>query len=213
MKHWPLVLLLFSALLSPTKAPAQGWVPTFADEFNGTDLDLSRWVPHDASGRIGTFHLSSGQLHISAGSISTFGTFAQTFGRFEIRCRVPAGGNLGLKPRFLLLPIPQGQLPGIDVFQTTGGTPSKIYFANRWGTEQTEKSFGDSLTGPDLSDGFHTIAAEWDRDRIVWFIDGKEKFRSIDGTPHQPMYLLLDLATVSGAGSFDIEYVRVFRRP
>jgi beta-glucanase (GH16 family) len=253
MKSWPLVLLLsFPPFLLAQKQDA-GWVLTYADEFSGAELDLSRWTPHDPWGRVRDRQLqayvpegvevSGGQAHIVArrasagqvpvlydgrpreyvsGIISTFGIFAQTYGRFEIRCRVPAGR--GLRPGFLLLPVPAGPLPGIDVFQTTGGTPSRVFFANRWGTEQTERSFGDSFTGPDLSDGFHTLAIEWDRNRIAWFIDGKQKFESVDGIPHQPLYMLLDLA-VGGSlarspdastafpASFDIDYIRVYRHP
>jgi beta-glucanase (GH16 family) len=249
----PLLLLLaLSPLLLSQKEDAK-WVQTFADEFIGADLDLSRWTAHDPFGQTRdrqlqayapeALHLSGGQLHIVAqrapvnqvpvrydgkdreyisGIISTFGTFSQTYGRFEIRCRIPAGR--GLRPGFLLLPVPVGTLPEIDVFEAVGNPPSKVFFANRWGTEQTERSFGDSFTGPDLSAGFHTLAIEWEPERITWFVDGKEKFQSVDGIPRQPMYLLIDLA-VGGRlarspdastilpASFDIDYIRVWRLP
>ena len=246
-----LLFVLLSPLLLSQKEDAK-WVLTFADEFNGMELDLSRWTPHDPWGRVRDRQLqayapeavvvSGGQLHIVArrvngnqvpvrydgqdreyvsGIISTHGTFAQTYGRFEIRCRVPAGR--GLRPGFMLLPVPLGPLPEIDVFETAGSPAPKVFFANRWGTEQTERSFGDSFAAPDLSAGFHTFAVEWDRDRIVWFIDGKEKFQSVDGIPHQPMYMLIDLAvggrlarspdaSTSLPASFEIDYVRVYRR-
>jgi beta-glucanase (GH16 family) len=112
------------------------------------------------------------------------------------------------------MPVPQGDLPRIEVFQAAGNTPTKISFANRWGTEQTERSFFDSFAVPDLSVGFHTIAMEWERDHILWSVDGKEKFQSADGVPRQQMYLLLELATKdASAGAFDIDYVRVYQRP
>src|SRR5579863_7170170 len=192
----PLLPFLSLPLILLSQQADVKWVQTFADEFNGKELDLARWTPHDPFGHVRDRQLqayapeavevSGGQLHIVArrnsedgreytsGVISTFGTFSQTYGRFEIRCRVPAGR--GLRPGFMLLPVPLGTLPAIDVFEAIGSTPSKLFFANHWGTEQTERSFGDSFTGPDLSTGFHTIAVEWDRERIVWFVDGKEKF-------------------------------------
>ncbi len=103
------------------------------------------------------------------------------------------------------------------MFQTTGSAPSKVGFANHWGTEQTERSFADTFTGPDLSTGFHTLSIEWDHDKITWLIDGKEKFQSVDGVARQPMYLLIDL-TLRGSdvpvlASFDIDYVRVSQHP
>jgi beta-glucanase (GH16 family) len=248
-----LPLLLALPLLPLSAEKDANWALTFADEFNGTELDLSRWTPHDPWGHVRDRQLqayapealtvSGGQLHIAArrtqanqlpvrydgkdreyvsGIISTFGTFSQTYGRFEIRCRVPPGR--GLRSGFLLMPLPLGPLPQIDVFQTIGSSPSKVFFANRWGTEQTERSFGDSFTGPDLSAGFHTLSIEWGRDRISWSIDGKEKFQSADGVPRQPMYLLLDLAvggnlarapdaSTTFPASFDIDYIHVYQRP
>jgi|SRR5579863_6992460 len=248
--------LLLSLSLPPLLLSAEkdaDWKLTFADEFNGAELDLSRWTTHDPWGHVRDRQLqayapeaitvSGGQLHIVAsrtpvnqvpvpydgkdreyvsGVVSTFGTFSQTYGRFEIRCRVPAGR--GLRAGFLLMPVPLGALPEIDAFQTVGGSPSKVFFGNRWGTEQTERSFGDAFTGPELSPGFHTLSIEWGRDRISWFIDGKEKFHSVDGIPRQPMYMLLDLAvggnlapapdaSTNFPASFDIDYIHVYQHP
>jgi beta-glucanase (GH16 family) len=246
-----LLLLSLPPLLLSAEKDAN-WKLTFADEFNGTELDLSRWTPHDPSGHARdrqmqayapeALNVSGGQLHIIArrtlanqvpvrydgkdreyvsGIITTFGTFSQTYGRFEIRGRIPAGR--GLRSGFLLLPVPLAPLPEIEVFQTIGSSPAKVFFANRWGTEQAERSFGDSFTGPDLSAGFHTLSIEWDRDRISWLIDGKEKFQSVDGVPRQPMYMLLDLAiggnlarppdaSTTFPASFDIDYIHVYQR-
>ena len=203
--------------LAAQKSTAGNWVLTFSDEFDGKNLDLARWSPHEPFAQSGLqvreeLDVSGGQLHIKAGVVSTYGVFAQTYGRFEIRCRIPAGR--GLQAAFQLLPVPQGDLPRIEVFRAAGNTPSKISFANRWGTEQTERSFFDSFTVTDLSAGFHTIAVEWEQDHIMWSVDGKEKFQSADGVPHQQMYLHLNLAAKDAAtGSFDIDYVRVYQHP
>ena len=250
----PLPLILISSLFlgqkpappSPTTDIAANWILTFADEFNGSELDLARWVPHDPWGQtrdrqlqawtLDSIALGGGQLRLVAtrtteakyvsGIVTTLGTFAQLYGRFEIRCKAAPGK--GLRSMFSLSPVPLGPLPEIDIFEVAGNAPSAISFANLWGTEQTQRSFGDSFTGPDLSTAFHTIAIEWDADKISWFLDGKEKFRSVDGIPHQPMFLLLDLAVGGGStgnaltripdestrfpASFDIDYIRVYKR-
>jgi hypothetical protein len=207
-------ILMLSGFLAAQKPPAAAnWVLTFSDEFDGKDLNLARWSPHAPFSHVpGVLDLSGGQLHLKAGVVSTYGVFAQTYGRFEIRCRIPAGR--GLRAAFQLMPVPQGDLPRIEVFQSTGNAPSKISFANRWGTEQTERSFFDSFAVPDLSVGLHTIAVEWERDHIMWTVDGKEKFQSADGVPHQQMYLQLDLTAKDAVpASFDIDYVRVYQHP
>src|SRR5580698_9975059 len=216
-----LLLLLSLSPLLLSQNERSSWVSTFDDEFNAADLDLSRWVPHDPFGHLHApeaLMVSGGQLHIAlSGAVSTFGLFSQTYGRFEIRCRVPTGQRL--RPEFRLLAVPLGPLPESEVFQTTGNAPSKVHFANRCGTEQTERSFADTFTGPDLSIGFHTLSVEWDRDRITWFVDGKEKLQSVDGVPRQPMYMLIELAgggrvadSSSVPTSFDIDYIRVYQK-
>jgi len=202
-KSWS-AILVWSGLLS-AQLFAPNWVLTFSDEFDGKELNLARWSPHAPFARVpGVFEVSGGQLHLASGVISTYGVFAQMYGRYEIRCRIPSGR--GLRATFELMPVPQGDLPRIEIFQAAGNTPTKISFANRWGTEQTERSFFDSFAVSDLSEGFHTIAMEWERDHIIWSVDGKDKFQSADGVPRQQMYLQLD-------GSFDIDYIRVYQHP
>jgi beta-glucanase (GH16 family) len=233
------LVLLAGAAVMAQKTVQPGaepdWILTFADEFDGPDLDLTKWAPHETSGREhnrpfqayipDAARVSGGQLHLEMNGdgpsvVTTFGTFAQSFGRFEIRCRaVPAGS---LRQAFRLRPRSYRALPEIDVFELTPAVPPKILFANRWGTEQTERSFGDAFAAPDFSTGFHTIATDWDASGIRWTVDGKERFKSVDGVPNEAMYLQLELARVDrllhasddSAGvpaSFDIDYVHVYK--
>ena len=225
MKTLLLLLSLVAAFYLHRRKTATGCL-TFDDEFNGAELDLSRWVPHDPEARhqLQSYAPEAMSSRCSGGQVAYrprrrhrqhLRHFSQTYGRFEIRCRVPAGR--GLRPRISAAAASLwAPLTRIEVFETHRQLRLlKVSFANRWGTEQTERSFGDSFTGPDLSTGFHTLSIEWDRDRIAWFIDGKEKFQSVDGIPRQPMYLLIDLA-VGGPdvhalpASFDIDYIRVY---
>jgi beta-glucanase (GH16 family) len=234
-----LLVPVVPVLLLAQKPPDRNWVLTFADEFNGTELDLAKWSPHEPGGQAldsqpDAVTLSGGQLHVTArraakgyipGIVTTFGTFAQRYGRFEIRCRVPAGR--GLRAIVSLRPVPLAPLPGVEILEVNGSAPSTISFGNDWGTEQTRRSFGDSFPAPDLSAGFHTIAIEWDETKILWSIDGKDKFQSVDGVPRQSMFLALELAVGGGTGSLaartpdestlfpaslDIDYIRVYQR-
>ena len=203
----PLVFLLLTVSAFAQKPPIPP-MPTFADEFDGNELDLTKWSPHDPLRSVyaaGVATVSAGQAHLAPGAaIATFGLFSQTYGRFEIRCKVAAGS--GVKSGFHLLPVPLAALPSIDVFTFAGAEPRKIFFANHWGTEQTERSYGDSFDGPDLSGDFHVIAVEWDAGKVVWSLDGKERFRSDDGVPGQKMFLLIE----AEGGTLDVDYVRVY---
>lgn len=184
--------LLIALLVSGQKAPS------FSDEFNGAELDLAKWVPHDPWASAGTPDIatvSGGELHLRQGqTISTFGLFSQQYGRVEARLKTPAGNG-----RIRLMPVPLAHLPAIDVFAFDGGP--KVSFGNLWGTEQTERTFADSFDAP--ASGTHVFSMEWERGKITWSIDGKERMHSTDGVPETPMFLLVE-------GPLDIDYIRIF---
>jgi beta-glucanase (GH16 family) len=223
------------------------WTLTFSEEFNGTELEFPKWTAHDPWGKelpreaqayiAEAVAVSDGRLRITAkreraryagrmrdytsGFVTTWGSFAQTYGRFEIRCRMPAGR--GLEPKFWLLPLSGGEMPSIDVVDVIGSEPSKVLFTNRWGDEQTERSYFGNWSGEDFSAGFHVFAVEWNEAKIIWSVDGKPRFESTEGIPKQPLCLGINLA-VGGLrarypdnatmfpAAFEIDYVRVYQK-
>lgn len=241
-----LALVFLAAFIPASRAASDDWLMTFDDEFNGSDIDFLHWTPHDPSGQErhreleaylpsnvrfgdGSAHLIArreqahydGHLRIfTSGTMTTVGLFAQTYGRFEIRCRAARGA--GLESSFSLQPVPDGDIPSIEVVDIIGADPSVAHFSNHWGDEMTERSYDGSYAIGKPADDFHEFAIEWDERKIAWFIDGKERFRSIAGIPRQPMYLALRLAVggqVAGRvpeetalpASFDIDYIRVYK--
>ncbi len=241
---WKISLTLTSVvcLLAQVSAPGKEWTLVFADEFEGSVLDLTRWSPHDPFGnkRIGelaravpeAITVSDGQAMISArheggeppftsGVMTTRGTFAQMYGRFEVRLRIAEGR--GLETHVQLLPVSLKTLPAIDILDALGAEPGMARFENRWGDEKTERAFGDTWAGPSLAAGLHTVAVEWDARSIVWFVDGKKRFESTEGIPREPMYMAVSLAVggrrakVPGAevrfpAVVVIDYIRVYRK-
>ena len=229
-------------------AAATPWVVTFDEEFDGAELSLPKWAPHDPEGhernreaqawvpdaievKDGIAHITARRAHarydsrdreFTSGVMTTRGSFAQMYGRFEIRCRLPAGK--GFEPKFWLLPVPSGDLPSIDILDAVGSEPDKAMFANRWGDEKTERSYSGSYRTGDLSTEFIRLRSNGTPARYVWSVDGNERFRSVEGVPHQPMYLAVGLS-VGGVvakypdektpfpASFDIDYIRVYRQP
>src|ERR1700733_5309748 len=78
-----LALLLISSLLPAQKPGARQtqpakpeWVLTFDDEFDGAELDLSHWSPHDPWGHVrdrelqgwapDAIEIGGGQMHLAA---------------------------------------------------------------------------------------------------------------------------------------------------
>jgi len=251
VKAASLLTFLFATALSAASAADNasrpGWKLTFSDEFDGKALDTAKWTPSDPWGRErnrelqayvkDAFEVRDGVLHIEAkkgqafyagkdraytsGMMTTYGKFSQEYGRFEIRCRVPAGK--GMWPAFWLLPDPRQWPPEIDVLEILGHEPGKVYMTHHFRDEERKhKSHGGSWVGPDFSAGFHEFAVEWSPKAVVWFVDGVERFRSEDSVPHGKMYLLVNLAVggewpgspderTAFPASFDVDYVRVYQ--
>lgn len=240
-------MLLAAASLTAQKPATDPWKLVFSDEFEGTALEFPKWSPHDPWGKERNFEsqaytpesieLRNGVARLLArvakadydgrkreytsGMMTTFGSFAQMYGRFEVRCRLPV--SKGLEAKIWLLPVPNGELPSIDVMDFVGRDPGKVMFGNVWGDKTTERAYQGGWPLKDLDSAFHTYAVEWDEGKIVWFVDGVERFRSVTGIPKQPMYLAVSLAvggerakwpdsTTVFPAAFELDFVRIYKR-
>ena len=233
---------------SPRSSLPREWQLTFTEEFSNPVLDPTKWNRKDPWGMVrnqelqayvpDAFEIADGVLKIrgdrrvafydgaerefTSGMLTTYQKFSQRFGRFEIRCKVPAGR--GLWPAFWLLPEPLGWPPEIDVLEVLGHEPDEVHMTHHWlkSAEETD-SHGKEWSGPDFSEDFHIFAVEWSPESISWEIDGVERFRSKKHIPDAPMYLLINLAiggTWPGAPDaatpfpcyFEVDFVRAYRR-
>ena len=216
--------LTATAFELPARAAAgdkPGWRLTFQDEFDGADVDATKWVKRYKWGEAqinselqayvdDAFQLQNGVLTIAGDRRSA--TYAgqtfpyasgvlcsvheQKYGYFEARLKVPAGQ--GMWPAFWLLGTVSA--PGvneIDIHEILGNEPSKVYMTVHWGTDYSagHESDGSDWVGPDFSADFHVFGLEWSPDAIVWTIDGVERKRHTgDGVPQVEMYVILNLA-------------------
>lgn len=218
---------------------AGGCQPSFADEFNGNQIDTSRWDTTYKSGKTelqvytpDALHVSDGILHITAeqnsqgnptytsGMVTTQDTFSQQYGYFEMRAQISKGQ--GLWPAFWLLHT--GLLPWneLDVFEFLGHNPNKVYLYNHWRDSANQhQSLPKFYSGPDYSIGFHTYALDWRPNGLTWYIDGIKRAQTTEHVPAEPMFILANLA-VGGSwpgvpdpsthfpAYFDIDYIRVY---
>ncbi len=237
----PIVIAVSSILtlwLPSANSPC-GPQPIFSDEFNGNSVDLQKWnvtyptgsgelqqyVPDAFSidNGILKIHASAkgrGGLPFTSGIITTKGKFTQEYGYFEIRAKVPKGQ--GLFPAFWLMPATGKWPPELDVFEVLGQDTSKAYMTVHYlnGNPYPQEIQG-SYSGPDLSLEYHTYGLDWEPDHLTWYVDGVERFSTTQNVPHEPMFLLINLA-VGGdwpgppdhktpfPSEFDVNYVRVF---
>ena len=151
---------------------SRSWQLSFSDEFDQGSLDRSKWTlgtpwvpePYD-QGELQRYvddavRVDGGGLQIEAtpnsgpnyeyhsGMISTYASFAQRFGRFEIRCRFPAGQ--GLWPAFWLLPANAFGPPEIDVLEALGHETNAVYMNTHWKSKGTRRQAIGKYVGPRL---------------------------------------------------------------
>jgi beta-glucanase (GH16 family) len=232
--------------LEPRFAPTKpGYHLVFNDEFAGPQVSDTRWEPTLPWGNTNRDELQyytpdalnqhDGVLTITAtkenlngkaytsGVISSHQRFEFRYGYTEIRAQVPAGAGLW-SAFWLLAPVP-GSNEEADVMEILGSDPAKGYAVLHYGTTANKGKSIATYRGPDFSAGFHTFALDWEPDRMIWLVDGVERYRVTQNIPASPMYLIANL-TVGGPNSwsgppnrytqfpaqFKIDYIRVFQR-
>lgn len=239
--------VLAAALALPGDAPAQspdvpGWRLVWADEFTGGALNADKWTaeniawpynnelqfyhPQQASVGGGVLNILAerrqwgGRNFVSA-RIHTRGKLDQQYGRFEARMKCPIGR--GYWPAFWLLPSSQVWPPELDIMEVIGSQPNTVYLTQHWGTVDNVMSHGTTFTGPDFTSSYHRFALEWSPNRVDWFVDGVLRFSTFSNFPHEPMYLILNLAVggnlpgnPDGSTVFPqsllVDWVRVYQR-
>jgi beta-glucanase (GH16 family) len=245
------LLLFFFNLILAAPPKTSNWILTFEDNFELTSLDTNKWHPHDhfcgvrnnelqayipenviienglcklkcekKNANYGYCGLSSIVKEYASGIIISMNKFDQKYGYFEIRCKIPKGK--GYWPAFWLLPYNKWP-PEIDILEILGHEPNKVYMTNHYIVNGQHQSTGSSFLGPDFSKDFHTFGVEWDSLKLVWYVDSIERFRSTNGIPQEPFYILINLAlggswpgspdsTTIFPGFFEIDWVRAYKK-
>ncbi len=207
-------MILTPSVTQADEAPKElpgGWRLVWHDEFNGGQLDTSKWTAGDLALNTGTveyytpedIYVHDGVLTIrsqkrpmggrqyTSGLVSTYGKFAITYGRFEICTRLSKGQ--GILSAQTLMPINKSGSwsPQIDIAELLGHEPNKIHMLHQYGTVDKHKHYGGVYVGPDFSNDFHIFAVEWEPDEIRWYVDGAMRFSTKDNIPHMPMNIIL----------------------
>jgi beta-glucanase (GH16 family) len=198
----PIVILwLWSALAQPAATRPDEWVAVWADEFDGREIDATKWK-FDTGGhgfgnnelqyytdRAVNARIEDGALTIQA-QRENFGNRAYTsaklqskaawtYGRFEFRAKLPRGR--GLWPAIWMMPTDLKKYGGwptcgeIDILEQLGHEPDRIYGTLHFGLPHAEKGRGTSvaLRKGSLVEDWHEYALEWYPGEIRWFADGE----------------------------------------
>ena len=245
-----LSLLSSGSLLAQTEtakehlppAPAgKHWELVWHDEFDGTNLDLTKWNQlGDWKRRDGFWEKKDAVLsghgtlllrtqkdgdRFTCGALDTKGKFEHAFGYYVARCRMPR--QPGHWPAFWMMCSGVSKVGDegrdgteIDIVEMPWRT-GQITCNLHWdGYGKDHKTAGTKFTIKEVTEGFHDYGLLWTPEEYVFFVDGKEVWRSKAGGVSQvPEYLLLteeigmwggDINKAELPDDFEVDYVRVY---
>ena len=138
------------------------------------------------------------------------------YGRIEARIKMPEG--IGTWPAFWMLGgdlldgVPWPECGEIDIMEFRGDIPDQSTSAIHGPTTPQGSGLGARfLSGPPLSEGFHTYALEWKKNSLTFLVDGRVTgtFSAADTGSrgwvyNQKFFLILNLAM---GGTYAGEYI------
>ena len=196
----------FTLYVGATPPPVSDWRPVWADEFNGTGVDLSKWSleqqgPGWVNNELQTYtsrsenaRVEGGHLVIearndwfqgtqySSARLKTQGHASFTYGRMEAMIQLP--GGWGTWPAFWMMPdnFSRGwpACGEIDVMEEVGFDQDAIHGTTHSLAYNFKKPTQRTSTTvvPGVTAGFHLYAVEWYPDRIDFFVDGRKYYTS-----------------------------------
>jgi beta-glucanase (GH16 family) len=212
--------------------PGPQWKRLTAEDFD--TFRPQAWGRYDSVGAFGNglrrssaIGVTDGVLNITArGNVSggMAHKLGRTYGRWEFRARTEKGRGFG--SAILLWPDSERfpQDGEIDIMEVPSETRDRAHFIVHFaGPGGSDKVYG-SYAEDDFSE-WHTFAVDWLPDRIVFYVDGVERFRVTDRNiiPDKPMHLAMQFdqgpkkdwiaapdATTPAAFSLQVDWLRVY---
>ena len=197
----------------PFDLTKEGYELFWEDEFNGTELDSTKWAVRGIGPRgVGyitadAIKIKDGKLNINAfmendslkiSAVGTQGLFDTTYGYFECRAQLPkTTGNWAAF--WIQSPgIASGEDPGkfgveIDIFEYFKSQGGNFVSHNlHWAYGPNQKSTGAFLSKVEgIGEGFHTFAVEWTPEKYAFFVDGYKYYEIKEAISHIDEYIIL----------------------
>jgi beta-glucanase (GH16 family) len=184
-----------------TSMERQGWQLVWTDEFNGTEIDTTKWT-HEVNGDGGgnnemqyyvaskaNSYIKDDFLVIKAAQQNYKGKFYTsarlntklkadwTYGRFDIRAKMPI--QQGVWPAIWMLPSDYvyGTWPRsgeIDIMECIGSKPKTLVGTLHYGDAWPNNKYTGAsidMKQGDLSTQFRVFSVEWEPHEIRWYVD------------------------------------------
>ncbi|NUK64930.1 family 16 glycosylhydrolase [Streptomyces lunaelactis] len=195
------------------------WRPAFADEFNGTTLDSSKWNPNWLgcptcttkpvnSAELGAYapsqvSVSGGSLHLKAEKVQTTANDGKTYAYRSglVESNGKAQFTYGAFEARIYTPAASpGVIANWPAFWTDGQNwpeDGEMDVMEGLGGGKACYHFHSPAGGPggcapgDFT-GWHTYGAEWKPGSVTYYYDGKQVGQITTGITSSPMYLILN---------------------
>lgn len=209
LRMWPILgaagcALVATAPIERLPAPPSGqrWNLVWGDEFDGSEIDPEKWTVEgdyvrkkgywsradaflDGSGHLVLRTRQEGE-RINSGAISSHGKFQRRYGLWMIRCKF--GSQQGHWPAFWLYDdavrkVGNGGVDGteIDIMEKLWNSDSVFHTLHWDGYEDAHASASQEVAVEGISDGFHTFAVFWTETEYVFYVNGRETWRTNAG--------------------------------
>jgi beta-glucanase (GH16 family) len=226
----------------PPAPKGQVWKLAWHDEFDGEKLDASKWdvpdhkrrdawwspkaVALDGKGHLAIKTLKEGDKYYD-GCVRTRGKFEHVFGYYVARIRLqkqPGHWSAFWMFGSGVTKVGHGGMDGteIDIMEKPQ-LDDRVHHNLHWdGYGRAHKSAGHISRNPGILEGWHTFSLLWTPDEYVFYVDGKETWRTnAGGVCQAPLYLKLSDEAKFGGWAGDVrkaklpdefltDYVRVY---
>ncbi|HEY3322759.1 MAG TPA: glycoside hydrolase family 16 protein [Planctomycetota bacterium] len=226
----------------PPAPENKAWKLTWQDEFEGDQLDASKWeipenkrraalwskkaVALDGKGNLVIKTFKEGDTYYDA-CVRTKGKFEHAFGYYVARMKLQK--TIAHWSAFWLYNDSVGKVGDggrdgteIDIMEKPW-IDDRVQHTLHWdGYGKAHKSEGKVVKVPGVMEGWHTFGLLWTSDEYVFYVDGKETWRTKAGGVCQvPLYIKLsdelelkgwagDISKANLPDEFLVDYVRVY---
>ncbi len=106
-------------------------------------------------------------------------------GLFEFRAKVEKGQGTG--PAVLLWPADNSWPPEIDMLESPDANRQGMYFTVHWNDANGNRTYKSYKFADVDASQWHTYGLEWEKNKLVFYVDGVKKQEHYEGDPNMKM--------------------------